>query len=108
MKVTGCGGSGLSPGSRDQAFPARGRGAAGERLPGAAASTAGEDTGRMFNQGREGGRACLDLQPRGSGSQDGRNGCKGEREARGEQRLLPWALGKARGSPQPPREGRKE
>lgn len=67
MKVTGCG-SGLSPGSRDEAFPAREGGRRGRGCREQQPSTAGEDTGRMFNQGREGkarkgGRACPDLQP---------------------------------------------
>lgn len=100
MKVTGCGGgSGLSPGSRAQALPARGRG--GRRGRGCREpqpSTAGEDTGRMFNQGRESGRACPDLQPRGSGSQDGRNGCKGgERETERAGGCSWGALGNAGG-----------
>lgn len=104
MKVTGCG-SGLSPGSRAEAFPAREGGRRGRGCREQQPSTAGEDTGRMFNQGREGGPACPDLQPRASGSRDGRNGCKGEREAaRGEHRLLPCASGNAPGSPQPPQE----
>lgn len=80
MKVTGCGGgSRLSPRNRDEVFPGKGGGGGRgcwEQQP----STAGEDTGRMFNQEHGAGKrkaaaACPNLHT--LSNQDGGHGCSG-------------------------------
>lgn len=103
MKVTGCGGSGLSAGSRAEAFPAKGRGAAGGSEAAGSSSQAlrARTPGECLTREGKGRRQCLPGLAAPSRRLPGWvKWLQGEAAPLGgEHQLLPWPLGNARGSP---------